>query len=98
MRLVRPFVIIKYYSRKTLTASKVRKNIDPVKNPELIEIADDAIAEIKFSIQIGKAMSIVYSGLSYSSILFLASIGLAIVFGLMGVINLAQGELIIIGA
>ena len=76
-------------SRKTLTAiTKVRKNIDPVKNPELIEIADDAIAEIKFSIQIGKAMSIVYSGLSYSSILFLASIGLAIVFGLMGVINL----------
>ena len=86
-------------SRKTLTAiTKVRKNIDPVKNPELIEIADDAIAEIKFSIQIGKAMSIVYSGLSYSSILFLASIGLAIVFGLMGVINLAQGELIMIGA
>ena len=86
-------------SRKTLTAiTKVRKNIDPVKNPELIEIADDAIAEIKFSIQIGKAMSIAYSGLSYSSILFLASIGLAIVFGLMGVINLAQGELIMIGA
>ena len=63
-----------------------------------MKIADDAIAEINFSIQIGKAMSIVYSGLSYSSILFLASIGLAIVFGLMGVINLAQGELIMIGA
>ncbi len=86
-------------SRKTLTAiTKVRKNIDPVKNPELMKIADDAIAEIEFSIQIGKALSIVYSGLSYSSILFLASIGLAIVFGLMGVINLAQGELIMIGA
>ena len=39
-----------------------------------------------------------FSGLSYASILFLAALGLAIIFGLMGVINLAQGELIMLGA
>jgi urea transport system permease protein len=46
----------------------------------------------------GAALSTLYSGLSYASILFLAALGLAIIFGLMGVINLAQGELIMIGA
>lgn len=40
----------------------------------------------------------VFNGVSVSSILFLSSIGLAITFGLMGVINMAHGELIMIGA
>lgn len=39
-----------------------------------------------------------FNGISVSSILFLSSIGLAIIFGLMGVINMAHGELIMIGA
>ena len=37
-------------------------------------------------------------GLSIGSVLLLAATGLAIVFGLMGVINLAHGELMMIGA
>ena len=37
-------------------------------------------------------------GLSISSILLLASLGLAITFGLMGIINMAHGEFIMIGA
>lgn len=39
-----------------------------------------------------------FNGVSLSSILFLSSIGLAITFGLMGVINMAHGEFIMIGA
>jgi urea transport system permease protein len=39
-----------------------------------------------------------FNGVSVSSILFLSAIGLAITFGLMGVINMAHGELIMIGA
>ncbi len=39
-----------------------------------------------------------FSGLSIGSILLLASLGLAIVFGLMGVINMAHGELMMLGA
>ena len=46
----------------------------------------------------GDWLSLAYNGLSVGSVLFLASVGLAIIFGLMGVINLAQGELIMIGA
>jgi urea transport system permease protein len=39
-----------------------------------------------------------FNGLSIGSVLLIAALGLAIVFGLMGVINLAHGELIMLGA
>ena len=44
------------------------------------------------------AMMQVFNGVSLFSILLLMSIGLAIVFGLMGVINMAHGELMALGA
>lgn len=40
----------------------------------------------------------VFNGLSVGSVLLIAALGLAIVFGLMGVINLAHGELMMLGA
>lgn len=40
----------------------------------------------------------IFSGLSVASILLLAALGLAITYGLLGVINMAHGELIMIGA
>ena len=40
----------------------------------------------------------VFSGLSLGSILLLAALGLAITYGIMGVINMAHGELLMIGA
>ena len=39
-----------------------------------------------------------FRGLSYGSVLILIALGLAITFGLMGVINMAHGELVMIGA
>jgi len=40
----------------------------------------------------------VFSGLSLGSILLLAALGLAITYGVMGVINMAHGELLMVGA
>ena len=40
----------------------------------------------------------IFNGLSIGSVLLIAALGLAVVFGLMGVINLAHGELIMLGA
>ena len=39
-----------------------------------------------------------FSGVSIGSVLLLSALGLAIVFGLMGVINMAHGELMMLGA
>ena len=44
------------------------------------------------------AIETMFRGISLSSILLIMSLGLAIVFGLMGVINMAHGELMMIGA
>jgi urea transport system permease protein len=44
------------------------------------------------------AIETLFRGISLSSILLIMSVGLAIVFGLMGVINMAHGELMMVGA
>ena len=43
-------------------------------------------------------LSNLFQGISLSSVLILMALGLAITFGLMGVINMAHGELMMIGA
>ena len=40
----------------------------------------------------------IFNGIGIGSVLLIAALGLAIVFGLMGVINLAHGELMMLGA
>ncbi|WOK17659.1 MULTISPECIES: urea ABC transporter permease subunit UrtB [Rhodopseudomonas] len=67
-------------------------------NPAFKRAVDDAVTTIGRGIAIGDVLATLYNGLSFASILFMAAIGLAVIFGLMGVINLAQGELIMIGA
>ncbi|WP_419828858.1 urea ABC transporter permease subunit UrtB [Methylobacterium sp.] len=59
---------------------------------------DAGLAQVRRAVAIGDGLAIVYNGLSFASILFMAAAGLAIIFGLMGVINLAQGEFIMLGA
>ncbi|RZL40983.1 MAG: urea ABC transporter permease subunit UrtB, partial [Variovorax sp.] len=46
----------------------------------------------------GDRINAVFSGISLGSVLLLAALGLAITYGLMGVINMAHGELMMIGA
>ena len=58
----------------------------------------DAIAHIDAGLAWGDRLNALFSGLSLGSVLLLAALGLAITYGLMGVINMAHGELIMIGA
>jgi urea transport system permease protein len=46
----------------------------------------------------GERLAAAFSGISLGSILLLVALGLAITYGLMGVINMAHGELMMIGA
>ena len=57
-----------------------------------------ALAAVESRLAWGERLGIVFSGLSLGSILVVVALGLAITYGLMGVINMAHGELMMIGA
>ncbi|MGD9172282.1 MAG: urea ABC transporter permease subunit UrtB, partial [Candidatus Thiodiazotropha sp.] len=59
---------------------------------------DRVLNNIDAKLQLYSLAENVFFGLSLGSVLVLAAIGLAITFGVMGVINMAHGELIMIGA
>jgi urea transport system permease protein len=60
--------------------------------------ASAALSGIETTQRLWAAGQNVWYGLSLGSVLLLAAIGLAITFGVMGVINMAHGEMVMIGA
>jgi urea transport system permease protein len=60
--------------------------------------AREVIASIDGSRRVYSMIETLFFGLSLGSVLVLAAIGLAITFGVMGVINMAHGELMMLGA
>ena len=60
--------------------------------------ADRALKKIDLRTERYETADTLFFGLSLGSVLLLAAIGLAITFGVMGVINMAHGELIMLGA
>ncbi len=57
-----------------------------------------ALGSIEASLSFWNGIGNVFQGLSLGSVLLLAAVGLAITFGVMGVINMAHGELVMLGA
>ncbi len=62
------------------------------------EAAASAIDAIESRLVLGETLGKMFTGLSLGSILLLAALGLAIIYGVMGVINMAHGELLMVGA
>lgn len=60
--------------------------------------AERALKKIDLRTERYETADTIFFGLSLGSVLLLAAIGLAITFGVMGVINMAHGELIMLGA
>ena len=65
---------------------------------ELAASAEKILKSSTSKVQLFKASENLLFGLSLGSVLLLAAIGLAITFGVMGVINMAHGEMIMLGA
>lgn len=57
-----------------------------------------ALGKVNRKLEWGEYAGVLFTGVSLGSILLLAALGLAITYGLMGVINMAHGELMMIGA
>jgi urea transport system permease protein len=86
---------------KTLLLSLLERG----KDGDLAEVDPDVRIEARKSLHAvesrlawGERVSLVFAGVSLGSILLIAALGLAITYGLMGVINMAHGEMIMIGA
>ncbi|WP_029008078.1 urea ABC transporter permease subunit UrtB [Azospirillum halopraeferens] len=62
------------------------------------DAARDLVERIELRLMIVDITLNLFQGLSLGSVLLLAAIGLAITFGVMGVINMAHGEMIMLGA
>ena len=63
-----------------------------------MQSAKDGVATIESDLAMWATVQNAWYGLSLGSVLLLAAIGLAITFGVMGVINMAHGEMVMIGA
>jgi urea transport system permease protein len=57
-----------------------------------------SLTAIESALKTGERLGALFTGVSLGSILLLVALGLAITYGLMGVINMAHGELMMIGA
>jgi urea transport system permease protein len=66
--------------------------------PAVAKAAAGAIAAIQSKLAMWSGVQNAWYGLSLGSVLLLAAIGLAITFGVMGVINMAHGEMVMLGA
>lgn len=67
-------------------------------DPAVRTAAETSLVQVQRKLLIGELLGQAFSGLSLGSILLLAALGLAITFGLLGVINMAHGEMLMLGA
>jgi len=67
-------------------------------SPAVTRATTAAMTSIKSNLAMWSTVQNAWYGLSLGSVLLLAAIGLAITFGVMGVINMAHGEMVMIGA
>jgi urea transport system permease protein len=79
---------------RALLLERIQEETDPAAKGAMQLAADDVARALAW----GERAGVVFTGISLGSILLLAALGLAITYGLMGVINMAHGELMMIGA
>lgn len=80
------------------TVSLLNQRLAEETDPEVKATLAASLREVQAALQWGEKLGVMFTGISLGSILLLAALGLAVTYGLMGVINMAHGELIMIGA
>ena len=97
-------------TKRLQALTELQSNLNPVvkneltrllgeeKNKDVRQKAESVLSSIESKIAFYGMIEKIFFGLSLGSVLVLAAIGLAITFGVIGVINMAHGELIMLGA
>jgi urea transport system permease protein len=85
-------------SDQPATKSLLIERVAAETDPEVKAALNKTLSTVAGRLAWGERLGVLFTGISLGSILLLAALGLAITYGLMGVINMAHGELIMIGA
>ena len=85
-------------SNKSSTKTLLLSFLNDEKDEDLRAEAQRSLREIESRLDWGERLGVAFTSISLGSVLLLAALGLAITYGLMGVINMAHGELIMLGA
>lgn len=85
-------------ARDAALQSHVFYEVYDERNAAVTAAAETSLASVTQRVGFATSVDLFLDGLSLASIYFLAAIGLAITFGVMGVINMAHGEFIMMGA
>ncbi len=85
-------------SKSPNTKRLLNQRLTDETDAEVRSAIDASIRSIDDTLVWGDRINALFSGISLGSVLLLAALGLAITYGLMGVINMAHGELMMIGA
>jgi urea transport system permease protein len=85
-------------ARGDAEAAAILRTLPPDLPPAVAAAASKALATIERRLAWLALVQNVLQGISLGSVLLLAAIGLAITFGVMGVINMAHGEMVMLGA
>jgi urea transport system permease protein len=85
-------------SRADLDARAILSGMPAEQPPAVRRVLADTIKSIDNWLAMWSVAQNFWYGLSLGSVLLLAAIGLAITFGVMGVINMAHGEMVMLGA
>ncbi len=81
-------------STKTVLLERLKVETEP----DVKAALSATLKTVEGALAWGDKLGAIFSGISLGSILLLVALGLAITYGLMGVINMAHGELMMIGA
>ena len=79
-------------------ALSLMKALPDTLSAPVVAAANAGIARIESNLALWSTAQNIYYGISLGSVLLMAAIGLAITFGVMGVINMAHGEMVMLGA
>lgn len=74
------------------------KVIANAKNEDVVAAAQETLDSVENRLATWAFVGNLFQGVSLGSVLLLAAVGLAITFGVMGVINMAHGEMVMLGA
>jgi len=87
-------------STQSAVASLLQERLaaDGESDAEVRAALQRALGSVRGRLAWGERLAVVFTGISLGSVLLLVALGLAITYGLMGVINMAHGELMMIGA